>query len=261
MQGIYKYPRTYHLAGSGIQRSDEDLSIVPVRMLAGRHMVVEEKMDGANSAISFDDDGRLLLQSRGHFLTGGPREKQFHFFKTWANRYMSELRDVLGTRYIVYGEWLYAKHTVFYTSLPHYFMEFDVYDKHEDEFLSTQRRTAFLVALPFIVSVKVLYTGEVKSVQQLVDMIGPSNFIGGDQREHLRRLCQEKSLDVEQVFRETDISGLMEGLYVKVEEDGIVQERYKYVRQGFLQTVFDSESHWMDRPMLPNELRTGTVLF
>src|SRR5579875_3557192 len=105
MPDIYKYPRTYHLAGSGIQRGDEDLAVIPLRVLAGRHVVVEEKMDGANSAISFDEDGRLLLQSRGHFLTGGPREKQFHLFKTWANRYVSELRDVLSARYVVYGEW------------------------------------------------------------------------------------------------------------------------------------------------------------
>src|SRR5205807_2014548 len=32
----------------------------------------------------------------------------------------------LTDRYILYGEWLYAKHTVFYTDLPHYFLEFDI---------------------------------------------------------------------------------------------------------------------------------------
>jgi hypothetical protein len=62
-------------------------------------------------------------------------------------------------------------------------------------------------------------------------------------------------------MKETDTSTLMEGLYIKVEEDGIVKERYKYVRAGFLQTVFDSESHWMDRPLLPNRLKPGIELF
>ncbi|HLG75255.1 MAG TPA: RNA ligase family protein, partial [Ktedonobacteraceae bacterium] len=157
MQKIYKYPRTNHLDGSGIQRGDEDLSVMPIRGLAGQHVIVEEKMDGANSAISFSDDGTLLLQSRGHYLTGGPREKQFHLFKTWAYRYVNELQAALGERYILYGEWLYAKHTIFYTNLPHYFMEFDIYDKERDVFLSTEQRQTFLTALPFVVSVKVLY--------------------------------------------------------------------------------------------------------
>jgi RNA ligase-like protein len=261
MQKIYKYPRTYHLDGSGIQRGDEDLSVIPVRSLAGRHVIVEEKMDGANSAISFSDDGRLLLQSRGHYLTGGSREKQFHLFKTWAYRYVSELWEMLGERYILYGEWLYAKHTIFYTALPHYFMEFDMYDKDRDGFLSTERRRAFLTVLPFVVSVKVLYEGQVSSAQQLVEMIGPSHFIGERHLEHLRIQCQERGLSVARMLQETDSSNLMEGLYLKVEEDGIVQERYKYVRKSFLQTVFDSESHWMDRSLLPNCLKPGTTLF
>ncbi|MBO0783543.1 MAG: RNA ligase family protein [Ktedonobacteraceae bacterium] len=261
MQKIFKYPRTYHLEGSGIQRGDEDLSVIPVRSLAGRHVVVEEKMDGANSAISFSDDGQLLLQSRGHYLTGGPREKQFHLFKTWAYRYAGELWEVLGERYILYGEWLYAKHTVFYTDLPHYFMEFDIYDKEMDIFLSTERRRAFLAALPFVISVKVLYEGWVSSAQELIDMIGPSHFISEGHLDRLRERCQEKGLDATQALKETDASILMEGLYLKIEEDGRVQERYKYVRASFLQTVFDSESHWMDRPLLPNCLKAGVTLF
>lgn len=261
MQKIYKYPRTYHLDGSGIQRGDEDLSVIPIRSLAGQHVVIEEKMDGANCAISFSDDGSLLLQSRGHYLTGGPREKQFHLFKTWAYRYNRELWEVLGKRYILYGEWLYAKHTVFYTDLPHYFMEFDLYDKDRDVFLSTERRQTLLTALPFVVSVKVLYEGQVSSAQQLIDMIGPSHFINERHLEQLHARCQEKGLNTAQVLKETDTSNLMEGLYLKVEEEGIVQERYKYVRKSFLQTVFDSESHWMDRPLLPNCLKPGTTLF
>lgn len=261
MQRIYKYPRTYHLDGSGIQHGDEDLSVIPIYSLRGRHVVVEEKMDGANSAISFDDEGSLLLQSRGHYLMGGPREKQFHLFKSWASRYAGELWEKLGPRYILYGEWLYAKHTVFYDELPHYFMEFDLYDKQQDEFLSTGRRRDFLRMLPFVVSVKVLYEGEIKNEQQLGEMIAPSHFIGAGHLERLRELCQERGLRLEQVLRETDASNLMEGLYLKIEEDGLVRERYKYVRRSFLQTVFDSESHWMERPILPNALRPGIRLF
>ena len=74
---IIKYPRTPHLAGSRLQPGDEDLSQVPFSCLAGRRLTVEEKVDGANSAVSFGPEGQLLLQSRGHYLTGGWRERHY----------------------------------------------------------------------------------------------------------------------------------------------------------------------------------------
>src|SRR5262245_11848581 len=77
MNPIRKYPRTQHLVGSRLQPGDEDLDAVPMSALAGRHVVIEEKMDGANCGVSFGPDAELLLQSRGHYLAGGPREKQF----------------------------------------------------------------------------------------------------------------------------------------------------------------------------------------
>ncbi|HLK57799.1 MAG TPA: RNA ligase family protein [Chthonomonadaceae bacterium] len=258
---ILKYPRTHHIEGSGIQAGDESLDVVSFGSLLGRHLVIEEKMDGANCAISFSEDGRLLLQSRGHYLTGGERERQFHLFKTWAYRFQGEFREVLADRYILYGEWLYAKHTVFYTDLPHYFLEFDIFDRETETFLDTVRRREFLRALPFVVSVKVPYAGGVAKPEDLTGWIGPSYFIGDDHILRLKLACEARGMSFEQTLKETDNSRLMEGLYVKVEEEGIVQGRLKYVRSGFLQAVFDSQSHWIDRPLLPNELAPGVNLF
>jgi hypothetical protein len=45
---------------------------------------------------------------------------------------------------VLYGEWLYAKHTIFYDRLPQYFLEFDVLDLESDAFLSTARRRELL---------------------------------------------------------------------------------------------------------------------
>ena len=81
---LKKYPRTPHLEGSRLQPGDEDLSQIPFSCIQGKHLVVEEKVDGANSAISFDEDGTLLLQSRGHYLTGGYRERHYNLLKQWA---------------------------------------------------------------------------------------------------------------------------------------------------------------------------------
>ena len=253
MNPIIKYPRTPHLEGSRLQPGDEDLSQIPFSCLKGRHLVVEEKCDGANSAISFDEDGTLLLQSRGHYLTGGYRERHYNLMKQWANVHQDAFYMVLGTRYILYGEWMYAKHSVYYDRLPHYFLEFDVLDRERGVFLDTHRRQALLKDLP-VVSVPVLAEGVFQTREQLLTLLGKSRYISSDHMAHLRQTSIQLGLDPDRQCRETDSSDTMEGLYIKVEENGCVADRMKFVRHSFLQTVEQSASHWLDRPIVPNGL-------
>ncbi|MFN8612757.1 MAG: RNA ligase family protein [Vulcanimicrobiota bacterium] len=254
---MLKYPRTPHLQGSGIQPGDEP-AVVDFEHLKNRFVVVEEKLDGANAGLSFDENETLRLQSRGHYLDGGPREKHFALFKTWASVHQSTLLERLGSRYLMYGEWLYAKHTIFYDRLPHYFCEFDVYDREADLFLDTQRRRDLLLGLP-VVSVPVLYAGP--APRRLLDFLTDSLYKSQDWWPRLAQLASELGLDAQRVQRETDPSPLSEGLYIKVEEQGRVLERYKFVRSSFLTTVVDSESHWLDRPIVPNQLDSEVDIF
>ena len=251
---IKKYPRTPHLWGSRLQPGDEDLSQIPFSEIAGRHLVIEEKCDGANSAISFDGQGQLLLQSRGHYLTGGYRERHYNLMKQWAGIHRDAFYQVLGARYILYGEWMYAKHSVFYDALPHYFLEFDVLDRETGRFLDTPSRRALLAGLP-IASVPVLAEGEFGSEKEVLAFLGESRYITDRHTERLRALSQQAGLDPERICRETDPSRNMEGLYLKVEEGGQVALRLKYVRASFAQCVDNSGTHWIDRPILPNQLR------
>ncbi|HEX8723528.1 MAG TPA: RNA ligase family protein [Pyrinomonadaceae bacterium] len=257
---LHKYPRTPHLTGSRTQPGDEDLRVVSPGHVAGRKVVVEEKLDGANSAVSFGGDGRLLLQSRGHFLDGGARERHFGLLKAWAGSVRRELWDALGGRYVMYGEWLYAKHTIFYDSLPHYFFEFDVLDKETGLFLSTEARRELLRGAP-VRSAPVLFSGPLPSAGRLAALVKPSAFQSGRWRDALAEVCESRGLDAARALREADASGLMEGLYVKAEEDGRVTERFKFVRASFTQAVDDSGEHWLNRPVIPNRLREGVDLF
>ncbi len=259
MNAIRKYPRTRHLLGSRLQPGDEDLDAVPMSALKGKQVVIEEKMDGANCGISFDTDYSLLLQSRGHYLTGGPRERQFDLLKQWATTLADRLLDRLADRYVMYGEWLYAKHTVYYNALPHYYMEFDILDTNTNEFLDTPRRAELLHELP-VAPVKVLFAGEFPGEEYLHTLIGSSFFITDGAPAQFRDDVARLGWDVERAVRQTDLSGIMEGLYVKVEENGVVTERYKFVRDEFLQTV-TADGHWQDRPMIPNRLAEDAELF
>ncbi len=49
----------------------------------------------------------------------------------------------------MYGEWLHKKHAIFYDALPHYFCEFDIWDRHNNCFLSTQKRHQLLLMVLF----------------------------------------------------------------------------------------------------------------
>ncbi len=105
-------------------------------------------------------------------------------------------------------------------------------------------------------SVKVLSTGTITKLEKLVGMIGDSYFIRPGHIEELSRRVGAMNLDITKAVKETDHSRLMEGLYVKIEEDGIVKGRFKYIRPSFLQAVFAAEGHWLNRPIIPN-LVTG----
>lgn len=253
---MIKYPRTPHIEGSRLQPGDEDMSQIPFDEIAGLPVVVEEKIDGANSAVSFDQNGELLLQSRGHYLTGGYREKHYALMKQWAHAHAGAFRRALGDRYILYGEWMYAKHSIFYDALPGYFLEFDVLDRETGAFLDTASRRALLKNTP-VASVPVLFEGALRRIEDLTGLLGASRFIRAGHMERLRAWCLQNGQDADARARETDHSDTMEGLYIKVEQDGRVLRRMKYVRATFLQCVEESGSHWLERPIVPNQLVGG----
>lgn len=255
---IFKYPRTRHVEGSRLQMGDAS-DDKPFAELLGQRLIIEEKVDGANCAISFPD-GVLRLQSRGHFLTGGGRERHFDMLKTWAACHAGALQTVLGERYVMYGEWLYAKHTVFYDALPHYFMEFDVLDRQAGVFLSTDARKALLTGLP-IMPVPVLHAGALQTLDAMLQLVRPSLYKTPNWRNALDAAALSSGSRPDMVAQQTEDSDIAEGLYIKDEANGVVQARYKYVRADFVQAILEGDGHWHDRPILPNGLTKGVDIF
>ncbi len=249
---IKKYPRTPHLEGSRLQPGDEDLSQINFAQIDGKHIVIEEKIDGANCAISFDDQGKLLLQSRGHYLTGGPREVHYNLLKQWANAHRNTFYEVLGSRYIMYGEWMYAKHRLYYDALPNYFMEFDIFDREKGVFLDTASRRELTSFMP-VSSVIVLAEGTFKSTKDILKYLVKSNYVTDGHISNLEKYCVENGLNAEEILAGTDKTDTMEGLYIKVEENGQVVDRLKYVRAGFTQGTTTS-TEWLKKAIIPNGL-------
>jgi hypothetical protein len=259
-----------HLRGSRLQEGDHDLEQVDLADLSGGALVWEEKVDGANAAFSFTAQGIPQLQSRGHILQGGAREGQFSLFKAWVETHQDAFRRAISMRYIVFGEWCYAKHTVFYDRLPHYFLEFDVFDREMGRFLSTPARRRLLAGLP-IVPVPVVHEGAVpgavpgkgakRGAASIRALIKHSLFKSEHWRESLDVAASGSGQDPARVRIETDDSDLAEGLYLKHEDGDRVIGRYKFVRADFLQAIASSGTHWQDRPVIPNGLAPGVDLF
>ena len=258
---IIKYPSTPHLQGSRLQLGDDASTQIPYSDLQGRYIVVEEKVDGANSGLSFSRDLDLLLQCRGHYLTGGYGERHFNRFKQWANRHMDALYDCLGDQYLCYGEWLFCKHTVSYNRLPHYFLEFDVFDRATAAFLSTAARARLLASAP-VLAVPVVFAGTAPpTLAEFLRLMSKNSLAKGNGwQQDLRAEAGRSGVDPERALRETWIDPGPEGLYIKVEEGDRTVARYKWVRSGFIQAIAQNDSHWQSRPIIKNLLVEGADL-
>ncbi len=232
-----KYPRTPHLFGSKGTDDDKHLGRKESEVfIADPSLIVEEKIDGTNVGIHFTTRGRMVLQCRGHEITEG-MHPQYDLFKQWTSVKRPVLETMLGSRFILYGEWLYAKHSVHYRALPHYFFEFDLYDKDAAQFLDLATRLQMLDGTG-LHTVPVLHRGPA-TADELRALIGPSAFDSAFDHPVTGRTAR-----------------LMEGLYVRTEADGHVTGRAKMVRPEFVEKVKQSD-HWQHQAMVPNQLAAG----
>jgi len=260
---IRKYESTSHIQGSGLQTGDRDVTI-SFSDMSGKHFVVEEKLDGANSGLRFDGTGELLLQSRGHYLDVASRdvwrERHFNLMKDWARAHQDALLSRFEDRFIVYGEWMAATHSIFYDALPHLFMEFDIFDLETGQFLDTRARHALCQGLP-IAHVPVLFEGQIRCEKDLQRLVGPSLYQTADWQKNLRISCNRAGDDFDARLARMDQSGLSEGLYLKEERDGMTVGRSKYVRPDFTQTILAADEHWHSRLIVPNLLSRQMDVF
>ena len=140
-----KFPSTPYIEvdNSTVIRTDKILSEEEVRKFLSNEIYVEEKIDGANLGISFNDKGECLLQNRGDYLYS-PLEGQWSPLKKWLSINEDNIFGSLTDEYILFGEWCYATHSIKYDSLPDWFIAFDIFDKKENKFFSVQRRNEIL---------------------------------------------------------------------------------------------------------------------
>lgn len=166
MAELFKFPRTKHLfnpGGTGVSRDDllmdsgeegafyssssskkgKGKGAASKGGNGGRLVAMEEKVDGANLGISLNAHNlQFKVQNRSHYVDSSTH-RQFGQLDAWLGEHSKGLFEILGDepgRYVLFGEWLYATHSIEYTRLPDYFLAFDLYDHKEERFFSWRER-------------------------------------------------------------------------------------------------------------------------
>lgn len=220
---FFKFPSTPHLATlPGVDiRGDKVLSESERDEFLQQDLIIEEKVDGANLGISFDSEGNIRAQNRGAYLHL-PGAGQWKKLGKWLTPQTDSLFEYLSDRFILFGEWCYAQHSVFYNRLPDWFLGFDIYDKQFRRFLSTNRRDELL---------KKMYVAQVPIIA------------GG------RFTCPE----IEKLISQSKLTNQpAEGLYLRCDQGDWLMQRAKLVRPAFIQSL---EQHWSRSVIHPNRLQ------
>ncbi len=113
-----KYNRTFHFPWSPGCTSDDKMSN-DISALLNSEIVITEKMDGSNT--SLEKNGCF---ARTH--AGPPTHPSFDGLKALH----AAKRHLIPAEFQLFGEWLYARHSIPYDKLPAYFMLFNV--KHNN---------------------------------------------------------------------------------------------------------------------------------
>ncbi len=123
------YPRVPHLVRApGTTRDDIVLPDHERDELLAGPVIVEEKLDGANVMLWLADDGGLQVASRGG-AGAMDRGGQLGPLRAWVGPRSDQLRALLADRHVLYGEWLWRRHTVRYSRLADWFVGLDVCDR------------------------------------------------------------------------------------------------------------------------------------
>ena len=145
----------------------------------GENIVIQEKIDGSNASIRYDEEsGTLKAFSRRLELNSENTLNGFWDYVQSLNTIA--FKEVLGSRYIVFGEWMGAKHAIKYPEdVYEKFWMFDVWDTQTEQYLPYEETRAFYGRLIACGNkekkfnfVPVFYIGKFESWEKAMELVG-----------------------------------------------------------------------------------------
>lgn len=206
----YKYPRTYHFSFSEGATSDDKI-LKDDNMFEGKKIVVTTKMDGENTTIY--PDGSF------HARSLDSKHREYHSFLL---KEIPNFSYQIPKGYRICGEYLYAKHSIYYEDLEDYFLVFSIWDE-KNNCLSWEDTKIIAKELGL------------KTVPEL--------FVGNFNIDKIKEIAK-KTIEEGQ-----------EGIVVRT-FDSYPYEEFdkniaKVVRKGHVQT----DTHWSYSQIIPNKLK------
>lgn len=172
---------------------------------------IQEKIDGANMGISFNDGP--ILRNREHILNKGyskirtNAKRQFTSAWNWLHKHEDDIRNVekeWQSPITIYGDWMIYQHSLFYDKLPDTFIAYDIWSVEDDKYLS-----------PDIVAKLLNKTN--------ISYIKPKEIIFNNIKEII------EYSEMESEYR----NGMREGIVLKTTEGDFLKETYKVVNKHF----------------------------
>jgi len=212
-----KYPRTYHLPFS--PGAPEDKIIKDINTLLNVPVIITEKLDGSNVSIMSDK-----CFARSH--ANPPKHASFDMFKAFH----AQVKHLIPLQVQLFGEWLYAKHSIEYENLPGYFLLFGVRN------INTQMWTSW------------------SSVEKIAEIIGvytvpviSRNTVFSNEKE-LKNLIQH-------YYK-------FPSMYSKQREGFVIRHKNEFNNDNFQQCVAkwvraehnQIDEHWMRKEIVRNKL-------
>lgn len=142
----------------------------------GDYIVIQEKIDGANSAIRYDSESDCVVaQSRKQILSIGNNLRGMYEWSQTLDK--DRVREVLGDNLCLFGEWL-VPHTVKYPDEKYnQFYAYDIYDTDAEKYLPQDivEERAKELGLNFV---PVFYKGEFQSWEHCLSFVGKTEMDG-----------------------------------------------------------------------------------
>ena len=152
----------------------------------GEDIVIQEKIDGSNASICYDEEsGTLKAFSRRLELNADNTLNGFWDYVQTLN--LDTFKEILGSRYIVFGEWMGAKHAIKYPENVYgKFWMFDVWDTQTEQYLPYEETRSFYDKLIACGNednkfnfVPVFYIGKFESWEKTSKLVG-RNEVGAE---------------------------------------------------------------------------------
>jgi hypothetical protein len=214
-----KYPRTYHLPFSEGATNDDKIAD-SVEALLNVPVVITEKLDGGSASLEANG---CFARTHAH----APTHPSFDHLKALH----SQIKYLIPEGIQVFGENLYAFHSITYDKLPGYFLVFNVRDLNANQWEAWETVELWAEKLG-VPTAPVLFRGVIKSEKEL--------------QEITTTLAKQPS----------ELGAVREGIVIRV-ADAFSDDNFdtcvmKWVRARH---VDPNSDHWMHKNIIKNKLK------